>query len=142
MKISLVAASLLAAPLRLPLYSHGIAAGFPSPADDYIEQALDLNEHLIKHPAATYYARANGNSLSGRGIIDKDLLVIDRSLAPQDGDIVVAALDGDLCCKILDLKHRQLRSAHIDCPPIPIPDESDLLIEGVLIHAIHHVRWP
>ncbi|RRJ84005.1 LexA family protein [Aestuariirhabdus litorea] len=142
MKIAITKACTAPSTLSLPLLSHGVAAGFPSPADDYIDRPLDLNEHLIKHPAATYFARANGDSLNGRGIFDRDLLVVDRSLRPLHGDLVVAAIDGELCCKILDLRQRQLCSANPAYPPVALPEEADLVIEGVVIHAIHHLRAP
>ena len=122
--------------LALPLFASGVAAGFPSPSDDYIEKSLDLNEHLIKHPAATFYARANGSSLVGRGIYDGDILVVDRSIKPTHGAIVVAALDGQLTCKILDVHRQCLESANPNMSPIPIPDHADLIIEGVVIHSI------
>ena len=124
------------AELALPLFASGVAAGFPSPSDDYIEKSLDLNEHLIKHPAATFYARANGSSLVGRGIYDGDILVVDRSVKATHGAIVVAALDGQLTCKILDLHRRCLESANPNMKPIPIPENADLVIEGVVIHSI------
>lgn len=126
--------------LARPLVSHRIAAGFPSPADDYIEADLDLNTHLIEHPSATYFARANGDSLNGRGIYHNDLLIIDRSLTAHNGDIVVAAINGELCCKILDLQQQQLLSANPNYPAIPLPDDIDLVVEGVVVHAIHHLR--
>ena len=88
----------------LPLFIHSVTAGFPSPADDYLDTSLDLNSYLIKHPAATYLARAKGDSMEGCGIYDGDLLIIDRSLDAQDGQIIIAALDGQLTCKILDKK--------------------------------------
>ncbi|MFL0798432.1 MAG: translesion error-prone DNA polymerase V autoproteolytic subunit [Cellvibrionaceae bacterium] len=125
--------------LSLPLCAHGVAAGFPSPADDYIERQLDLNDYLVKHPAATYFARANGDSLNGMGIYDKDLLVVDRSIEPKHGYLVVAAIEGELCCKVLDLKQRRLLSANPHFPPIPLPEDIYLLIEGVVVHAIHHL---
>jgi DNA polymerase V len=71
-----------------------VVAGFPSPAEQYLEPALDLNELLVKRPAATYFVRVQGDSMTGRGIHDGDLLVVDRSLDPRDGDVVIAAVDG------------------------------------------------
>ena len=125
----------------LPLYACGVAAGFPSPSDDYIERQLDLNEYLIKHPNATFYARANGQSLTGRGIFDGDLLIVDRAISARHGDIVVAALDGELTCKILDLNRRCLESANRNMSPIFIPENASLIIEGVVLHSIRsHVR--
>lgn len=89
------------APIRLPLFSHKVAAGFPSPADDYIEGRLSLDEHLIQHKEATFFVRAKGNSMVGAGIFDGDLLVVDKSLTPSSGDIVIAVVDGDLTVKRL-----------------------------------------
>lgn len=88
-------------PIRIPLFSHKVAAGFPSPADDYIERRLSLDEHLIQHKDSTFFVRAKGNSMVGAGIFDGDLLVVDKSLAPASGDIVIAVVDGDLTVKRL-----------------------------------------
>lgn len=130
--------------LALPLFLHTVPAGFPSPADDYLDSSLDLNSYLIKHPAATYLARAKGDSMEGCGIYDGDLLIIDRSLDAQDGQIIIAALDGQLTCKILDKKNNRLIAANKQYGPIIISEYSDLIIEGVVIHSVrYHVlsRW-
>ncbi len=127
--------------LPLPLYSDSVAAGFPSPAEDHTDQALDLNEHLIAKPSATYFARASGDSMEGAKIYDGDLLVVDRSQRPEQGRIVIASVDGQLTCKILDINNRCLRAANPDYEPIPLPDETDLAIEGVVMHVIHHMCW-
>ncbi|BCD97706.1 LexA family protein [Marinagarivorans cellulosilyticus] len=125
----------------LPLALTRLRCGFPSPADDHLDAPLDLIEHLIQHPAATYFARAEGDSMSGVGIMDGDLLIVDRSITPKHKDIVVAAVDGQLTCKILDTAQHQLLSANNAYPPIHIDTEhADLIIEGVVIHAIHHLR--
>lgn len=122
----------------LPLFASTVAAGFPSPADDYIEKSLDLNDYLVKKPAATYFARAQGNSMQQLGIFDQDLLIVDRSLTPQHGQVVVVALDGELVCKVLDLHRRRLLSANPAYPPIAIREDMDTLIEGVVIHSVRH----
>jgi len=127
--------------LPIPLYTDRVAAGFPSPAEDHIDQTLDLNEHLIAKPSATYFARASGDSMEGTKIYDGDLLVVDRSQAPEQGRIVIASVDGQLTCKILDINNRCLRAANPDYEPIPLPDETDLVIEGVVMHVIHHICW-
>lgn len=88
-------------PVLLPLFAHKIQAGFPSPADDYIAGKLSLDEHLIQHKEATFFVRAKGNSMIGAGIYDGDLLVVDRSLTPSSGDIVIAVLDAELTVKRL-----------------------------------------
>lgn len=90
-----------AIPVRLPLFSHKVAAGFPSPADDYIEGRLSLDEHLIQHRESTFFVRAKGHSMVDAGIFDGDLLVVDKSLTPSSGDIVIAVVDGDLTVKRL-----------------------------------------
>ncbi|MCU7836582.1 MAG: translesion error-prone DNA polymerase V autoproteolytic subunit [gamma proteobacterium symbiont of Taylorina sp.] len=122
----------------LPLFTHSVPAGFPSPADDYLDRTLDLNTHLIKHPAATYLARAKGHSMEGCGIFDGDLLIVDRSLEPQDGQIIIAALDGELTCKILDRKQQRLVAANKHYPPIHIDEYSDFIIEGIVIHSVRY----
>lgn len=125
----------------LPLYACRVAAGFPSPADDYVEGVLDLNKYLIRKPSATFFARAEGDSMTGAGIFSGDLLIVDRAAKPVHHSIVVAALNGELACKILDIHRRQLLSANRDYPPIPITPGSDFAIEGVVLHSIrHHVR--
>ena len=80
---------------RLPLFSHKVPAGFPSPADDYIEQQLDLNEHLIKNPPSTFFVRVSGESMKDVGIFPNDILIVDRSITPIDGKIVIAVIDGE-----------------------------------------------
>ncbi len=131
-----------AAPLALPLYTSRVQAGFPSPADDYIEARLDLNQHLIQHPAATFFVRAQGDSMRGAGIHDGDLLIVDRSLTPRDGSIVIAAVDGDLTVKTLTTHNGQrvLRPENPDFPDIPLTDATDCVIWGVVTNVVHHVR--
>ncbi|MDP7297232.1 MAG: translesion error-prone DNA polymerase V autoproteolytic subunit [Gammaproteobacteria bacterium] len=118
-----------------------VPAGFPSPADDYMDNKLDLNEHLIKHPEATFYCRVSGQSMTGAGIFDGDLLIVDRAVNPAHGDVILAALNGELTCKILDRHNRQLLSASDHYPPLPIGEDADFQIEGVVINSIrsHHV---
>lgn len=123
----------------LPLYASRVTAGFPSPADDYMEPPLDLNQHLVKHPAATFFVRAEGDSMLGAGIHSGDLLVVDRSVTPEPGKIVIAALNGELLVKELCL-HRgrwMLRSANRAFADHPLTEESELTIWGVVTHCIH-----
>jgi DNA polymerase V len=124
----------------LKLFSSAVAAGFPSPADDYVEKGLSMDDLLIKHPSSTYLARASGDSMTGCGILDGDILIIDRSLTAENGDIVIAAIDGELACKFLDLKSNQLTSANSKYPPIKINEEAELLIEGIVISSIRQHR--
>lgn len=123
--------------IYLPLFMSSVPAGFPSPADDYIEAGLDLNEYLVKHPNATFLARASGDSMTRAGILDGALLIVDKSLEPKNGNVVIAAINGELTCKILDIKNSLLRAANPSYPSIALDDDSDLLIEGVVVHAIN-----
>ena len=122
--------------IELPLFACHVRAGFPSPADDFIDKSLDLNEFLIKKPSATFFAWAEGDSLRDIGITQGDLLIIDRSLERTHGAVVVAAIDGELTCKILDIRRMQLLSANENYPPINVSDKEDLLIEGVVTYSI------
>ena len=122
--------------LALPLFSSRVSAGFTSPADDFIERSLDLNEFLVAHPASTFFAWAEGDSLRDIGILDGDLLIIDRAIERTQGVVVVASIDGELTCKILDLRHKRLLAANPDYPSIDIADKEDLLIEGVVVFSI------
>lgn len=121
---------------QLPLFASKVACGFPSPAEDYMDRPLDLNEYLIKHKAATYFCRVSGHSMEGQGIHDGDLLIVDRALEPRHGRVVVAAIAGEFTCKILDLHNHQLVAAHPDYKPIPIQEALDVIIEGVVTHSI------
>lgn len=136
MNVQYLGRHLLRYRLKLPLYLIKVPAGFPSPADDYLDKRLDLNELLIKHDAATFYCRVLGDSMEGSGIFSGDMLIVDRALKPRNGNVVVANIDGELTCKILDLRHRQLLSSNDKYPPITIGEDSDMSIEGVVIHSI------
>ncbi len=140
MKATPLSLSPLGPPARLPLFSAAVRAGFPSPADDFVEASLDIGEHLIKHPSATFFARAEGDSMTGFGIFNGDLLIVDRALPPQHGDVVIAAIDGELTCKVLDMHDQLLRSGNVRYPPIELHDNAELLIEGVVIHSVRHHR--
>lgn len=124
----------------LPVFSQPVPAGFPSPAEDAcIDEWLDLNEHLVRHPAATFYLRASGTSMTGAGIHPGDLLIVDRSLEPADHSIVVAIIDGELTLKRLRLQDRQvwLVPENAAYAPLEVRAESDLAIWGVVTHVIH-----
>lgn len=131
----------LGAALRLPLYTSRVQAGFPSPADDFIENRLDLNEYLIRHPAATFFTIVAGDSMEGVGIFAGDILAIDRALDPRHGDVVVACVQGEFTCKILDYRNKTLLAAKDGYPPIPLSEEG-AQIEGVVPFSIrwHRVR--
>ena len=122
-----------------PLYGSRVQAGFPSPADDYIEAQLDLNAYLIKHPAATFFVKADGDSMIGASIQSGDLLIVDRSITPCHGKIVIAAINGELTVKTLSQQQGkvQLLPANPEFPPIDITEDSDLVIWGVVTHVIN-----
>ena len=126
---------------RRPLIGSPVPAGFPSPADDYIERSLDLNEHLIQHPAATLFIRVSGDSMVGEGIHSGDLLVVDRAKEAIDGSIVIADFDGELTVKRLRLRNGKitLESANPKYPALAVLEGNELSIWGVVSHVIHAV---
>jgi DNA polymerase V len=128
--------------LELPLAGTAIAAGFPSPAEEYVEIALDLNKELIKHPASTFYARVKGDSMVDAGIQDGDLLVIDKALEPKEGSIAVCYLDGEFTVKRLAVREEcvYLMPANAEFKPIRITEENDFLVWGLVAYVIHKPR--
>jgi DNA polymerase V len=126
----------------LPLYANTVQAGFPSPADDYIEQKLDLNTHLIKHPAATFFVTARGDSMKNAGIQSGDMLIVDRSLEATHGRIIIAALNGELTVKRLAVLGNQVKlmAENPAYDPIDITNDIDLVVWGVVTHVIHQVH--
>lgn len=123
--------------LPLPFYDLLVPAGFPSPAQDYVEKTLDLNEQLIAHPAATYFVRVQGDSMIGAGIEDGDLLIVDRAIEPKHGDIVIAGFHGELTCKRLETDPvLRLVPMNDRYPVISVPEATDLDIHGVVVHAV------
>ncbi|MGZ8182309.1 MAG: LexA family protein [Methylobacter sp.] len=125
--------------IPLPLFTGKVAAGFPSPADDYIEKTLDLNELLVQKPAATFFARAQGESMLGAGIHHNDILVVDRSIEPVPGKIVICALNGELTVKRLERDNGlwKLKAENKDYPDIAIHEELEMVIWGVVTNVIH-----
>lgn len=124
---------------QIPLYSHKVVAGFPSPADDYIEAYLDLNEKLVANKASTFLLRVQGDSMQDVGIYEGDILVVDRSLPPQNGKIVIAALDGELTVKRLQITKDGtfLAPENPNYPLIKVREESEMVIWGVVTSCIH-----
>ena len=116
----------------------GIKAGFPSPAEDFQDQSIDLNKVLVRNPSSTFYARVKGNSMKDAGINEGDLLVIDKSLEPVDGKIAVCFIDGEFTVKRIKIGIDCcfLVSANSDFKPIKVTAENDFLIWGVVIHVI------
>ncbi|WP_455865648.1 translesion error-prone DNA polymerase V autoproteolytic subunit [Pantoea agglomerans] len=123
--------------ILLPLFSDRCAAGFPSPAADYVEASLDLNELCIRHRAATYFVRASGNSMTDAGIKDGDLMVVDKSEKPSHGDIVIAAVDGEFTVKVLQLRPRLALQPMNPAFPTIYPDPDALEIFGVVTWFLH-----
>ncbi|MFN7899233.1 MAG: LexA family protein [Synechococcaceae cyanobacterium] len=134
--------------LLCPLAGEAVAAGFPSPADDYVEARIDLNLELIPRPLSTFLMRASGDALRGDGILDGDLLVIDRSVTPRPGQVVVATHQGGFILRRLGRREGRLWLEASDgvSPPIPLGPERDPAdppteteLWGVALHAIHHL---
>ena len=123
----------------LPLYASGVSAGFPSPADDYLEGVLDLNDHLVREPSATFFVRARGDSMIGAGIHDGDLLVVDRSLNVSDGKVVIVSVNGELTVKRLQKKGDKswLVPENPYYPPIVLNQEDENHLWGVVTNVIH-----
>lgn len=123
----------------IPLFLSSVRAGFPSPADDFLEKPLDLNEHLIQHPAATFFVRVDGDSMKNAYIHRGDILIVDRSLEATNGRIVIAVLNGEFTVKRLHFKNDSivLESEHPNYPAIPISKDSDFQIWGVVTYIIH-----
>jgi len=122
-----------------PIFLDSVSAGFPSPATDYMESKLDLNEYLIKHPAATFIVKAKGPSMTDAGILSGDLLIVDRSIDPKSNDIVIASIFGDLTVKKLQKKKKSLflLSANSDYPSIEVKEEMECFIWGIVTYIIH-----
>ena len=120
-------------------YSCAVTAGFPSPADDYLESKLDLNDYLIKHPSATFFVRVVGDSMVNAGIHNNDIIIVDRSIKPKHGKIIVAALDGQMTVKRLYRRDKKviLLPENKLFKPIEISDSMEIVIWGVATNVIH-----
>jgi DNA polymerase V len=119
-----------------------VRAGFPNPAEDARGVALDLNELVVRHPVATYYLRVEGDSMTGAGIVAGDIVVVDKSLEPKSGDIVVAAVDGDFTLKHLkrDGQKAWLVAANPAYQPIALHEAVDAQLWGVVTYVIHSTK--
>jgi DNA polymerase V len=124
-----------------PLHVATVSAGFPSPAEDYVEGLLDLNKHLIQHPAATYFVRVAGDSMIEAGIHSGDLLIVDRSLEPQDKNVVIANLNGELTVKRIRLLRGKITLVpeNKSYSPQSIGRNTDFEVWGVVRYVIHTV---
>jgi len=140
MSVSFLGESVIRSTLKLPLFVSKVSAGFPSPAQDYIEQTLDLNELCIKRPAATFFVRVEGESMIEAGIFHNDILVIDRSVKPVHGDIVVAQVDGGFTVKELCLRPRlMLLPRNSAYQPILLANDNELQIFGVVTNVVRQM---
>ncbi|AIL13761.1 hypothetical protein IM40_10180 (plasmid) [Candidatus Paracaedimonas acanthamoebae] len=123
----------------LPFYETSVSAGFPSPALDYAERALDLNEHLIPNPVTTFFMKASSDSLKESGILTDDLLIVDRSLKPQSGDVIVAVIAGEFCLRRFEKygNNITLRADTNYAEPFFLSSDDSVQVWGVVTAAIH-----
>ncbi len=124
---------------KIPLLNDSVSAGFPSPADDYTEENIDLNEHLISNPFSTFFLRVKGESMINAGIKNKDLIIVDKSLIAKPGDIVIAMIDGEFTIKRLSIKNDELylKAENHNYPDFSFKNHIDIQIWGVVIYSIH-----
>ncbi|MFV8456178.1 LexA family protein [Vibrio owensii] len=120
----------------IPISACAGITGFESPAAEYRQLSLDLDELLIEHPSATFLGRASGDSMQGVGIFDGDILIVDRHVALCNMDVIVAHLNGEFVCKLLDIKQRQLLSANPSHLPVMVRDCDTFTVEGGVIRSI------
>ncbi len=134
--------SLQASVGKIPLFGHKVSAGFPSPADDYIEDRLDLNQLLVHNKSATFFLRVKGDSMINAGIHDGDIIVVDRSIEPADSSVVVAVVDAELTVKRLVYRNgvAELHAENVKYAPIRFKEDQELTIWGVVTSSIHSVK--
>lgn len=126
--------------LELPYVKNGISAGFPSPADDFSDTGIDLNKELIKNPSSTFYGKVRGNSMKDLGINNGDLLIIDKSLEPQNGKIAVCYIDGEFTVKKIKIEKDccWLIPANEAYKPVKVTKENNFIIWGIVIHVVKY----
>ncbi len=126
----------------IPFHDYAIQAGFPSPAEDYMAAPIDLNRELIAHPASTFMGRVRGDSMRDAGIFSGDLLIIDKSLTPRDGDIAVCFIDGEFTIKYIKIRPKSIMliPANPDFPPIKVGPDNDFIIWGIVVYSIRQHR--
>jgi DNA polymerase V len=124
--------------LELPFFDVGISAGFPSPADDFIELTIDLNKEFIKNRDSTFFAKVKGHSMKDAGINDGDLLIIDKSLEPQNNKIAVCQIDGEFTVKRIKIEENivWLIAENEAYKPIKVTPENDFIIWGIVTNSI------
>ena len=127
--------------LSIPFYESKVPAGFPSPAEDFMDLDLNLQEYLVQHPSATFCVRVTGDSMQNAGIFSGDVMVVDRALEPKNNTIVLAVLDGEFTVKRIQKKGRQLflNPENETFKPMQITEEMDFKVWGVVTHIIHKV---
>lgn len=127
--------------LELDLYTTKISAGFPSPAEDFLDSKLDLNEYLIRNPSATFFVRVNGNSMVNAGIYDGDILIVDRSVEAADGKVVIGVINGEFTVKRIIKKGKKffLKPENEKFTPIEITEDMDFKTWGVVVYTIHKI---
>ena len=120
-----------------------IKAGFPSPAQDYVENGIDLNRELVKNPSSTFFGRARGSSMEGAGIFDGDLLIIDKSLEPREGAIAVCFIDGEFTLKRIHSERHEgqvtaiwLQPENEQFTPIKVTQDNQFIIWGIVVHSV------
>ena len=123
----------------ITFYKEAVECGFPSPARDFTEGSIDLNEELIPHPNSTFVVRARGDSMIGSGIYPNDLVIVDRSLKFRNGSVIIAVVDGELSIKILKIQDKQisLSSANKNYSDVLVSEEMDFTIWGVCTYVVH-----
>jgi DNA polymerase V len=124
--------------LKIPFIKDGVSAGFPSPAADFMETNIDLNSELSENPLATFYIKVKGNSMIDAGINDKDVLVVDRSLEPQNNKIAICFIDGEFTVKriLVEKECLYLMPENASYSPIKITEENQLIIWGIVTYVI------
>lgn len=128
--------------VTLPFFSCFVSAGFPSPADDHLQNKIDLNDHLVKHPAATFFVRVQGESMRDANVHDGDILVVDKAEQATHNKIVIAILNGEYVCKRLYKRNGVIRllPANPSYQPVEITEGMDFEIWGVVMHILHQAR--
>ena len=126
----------------IPLLGFSVSAGFPSPADDYTEENIDLNEYLIKNPFSTFFIRVKGDSMINSGIQDQDLIIVDKSLIAKPGNIVIAMIDGRFTVKTLEKRNDELylKAENNNYPNFNLKNYNNIQIWGVVIYSIHNCK--
>ena len=142
LKVAEISSPLIETPKPVAVFTATVQAGFPSPANDYFENKLDLNELVIQHPAATFFVRVEGESMANADIHSGDILVVDRSIEPASGKIVIAVIDGEFTVKRLIIENSRafLVPENSNYPTLKIEEEADFQVWGVVTYVIHKTR--